>query len=186
VVGKPLEQQVNDELKPGEQLIWQGRPASKRGQQQKTEYLVMGLLIWGGFLTLGGAIALAQGDPGFIFCLVVAFVLAVVIAIRNRHSSPYRLARTVHALTNRRVFIVRDYPPRQRVETVPLQFIGDAAIVDRTADGRGTVRLGSRDPGSGRKQPEPLRLYMIEKPERTHDLILQARQTWIDKLHAAV
>jgi hypothetical protein len=140
-MGVFLAQQIRDELKPGEHLLWSGYCLSRRGKQKKASGPMFGLifgaaagLIVGGFLS--GAIGLSV--PALI---PLTAPLGALLGYRLLPPcSAYRKSRTIYALTDRRVFVLRDLYRNREVKSLPLQFIEDISV-----DERDLIRTGLDD-----------------------------------------
>jgi hypothetical protein len=137
--------QISTYIPVGEKLLWVGRPATGLRFRRSDFFLIpFGLFwcvlgavfVWGTFKA-GSAGALWFGLP-FGLCSVVIGFFCVV----GRHFyDAWVRARTIYALTDRRLVIVSKNPSR----TLDLPYLRDIADVSlsKGRHGEGTIRLGT-------------------------------------------
>jgi hypothetical protein len=185
-VTKRLEKQVIDELRWGERLIWHARSASQRRKQEGWLTPKPAATLALGMLFVLSILAVVFGGPAFLIYPVSFVLLGVAIVYSlQRWSGPYRKARTMYALTDRRVFVLQHMHFRKRLRSIPLQFIAQVEVVDYRPDTRrGTVVVRIAGPEKGEVVAIPLRFFMIQGAHRIRELILQTRQERLERLDA--
>ena len=128
-------------LRPGERLLWQGRPIPRRFILTPADvFLIPFSLLWGGFAIFWEAGAILSGAPFFFLIWGVPFVLFGLYFIFGRFLVAYRQAlSTWYAVTNRRILIVSGLF-RRGVTELDLRSI-PAIDVRSAGDGVGTINF---------------------------------------------
>ncbi len=128
-------------LRPGERLLWQGRPIPRRFILTPADvFLVPFSLLWGGFAIFWEAGVILSGAPFFFLIWGIPFVLFGLYFIFGRFLVAYRQAlSTWYAVTDRRILIVSGLF-RRGVTELDLRSI-PAIDVRSGGDGVGTINF---------------------------------------------
>jgi hypothetical protein len=128
-------------LRPGERLLWQGRPIPRRFVLTPADvFLIPFSLLWGGFALFWEAGVIGSGAPLFFLMWGVPFVLFGLYFILGRFFVAYRQAVSTHyAVTDRRILIVSGLF-RRGVTELDLRSI-PAIDVRSAGDGVGTINF---------------------------------------------
>jgi hypothetical protein len=165
------------ELKPGERLLWHGYCQSRVGQQRKASDpwfgLVLGAIVGAVIGVIIAAVTRGYGLPALLLSVPLGGYLGYT---RIPLSSSYRKSRTVYALTDRRVFVLRDLPGGRHVRSVPLQFVTRISVQPQSLiDGGssqeavgpvvGTVIFSTARPQQQLANVPDLRFFMTIHPQ---------------------
>ena len=134
------------QLAPGEQVLWQGRPRQGLMLHRADLWVVPFSLMWAGFALHWEWTVLHSDAPAFFILWGIPFVLVgLYITVGRFFFDARRRAGTRYALTTERVLLAsgKDY---RRVQSLPLRALPDIAV-DESADGSGTITLGSAASG---------------------------------------
>jgi hypothetical protein len=159
---------IRGELKPGERLLWCGRPR--------------------------GGIRVGVGEvlPGFLFLVFTVFAIAggayimvpfgigllTYLAYKTIVHDPRRRSATAYGLTDRRVIVIESWPVRQ-VTRLPLRVLTDITLKERE-DRSGTIACFVTDPDLQKrnKRGEAVAgslFRMIVDARHVYDLLRDAR-----------
>lgn len=184
------------ELKPGETLLWSGKPRGGIKFRTSDFFLIPFSLIWGGFAIFWEVMACAaffgtgnfnHGQPA-AFAIVfplwgIPFVLVGLYFIFGRFIVDAKSReRTWYAVTDQRVIIITTLFG-QKVRSLNLRQLSEIAL-DAKADNSGTITFGSPGPysymgdsswpGAGRYGTP--RFEMIDSVREVYDIIQTAQQ----------
>lgn len=134
---------LQDDLDPGEKLLWTGRPKQGIVFRPADWFLIPFSLIWCGFAIFWLVMAMSFT---FAFALFgVPFVIVGLIFVFGRFFiDAQQRARTWYGITDDRI-IIRSGWYRQSVQSLNIRTLSDVAYTER-ADGSGTINLGPRNP----------------------------------------
>ena len=175
-----LEAEVGQELRPGEQLLWTGRPG--RGLRPTAVDVVrLPLNLMWMLFAVAWLVVVIREEAGAPFALVgVAFVLIGLYMVLGRFMlDKYRRSKIYYALTNKRVVIIICTPGRN-VESIDLGSLGHTAYSTDEA-GRGTIIFGadaiihSGYAGPGWPSPPEPRFEYIDNVQDVYEEISKAR-----------
>jgi hypothetical protein len=146
---------VISELAPGEQVLWSGKPDSRRWFYREDLVLVPLSLLWGGFAIFWEAIVLtgAAAHKGAAVLLVFAlwgvpFVLGGLYLIFGRvFARRWLRRRSLYVLTDRRVLSFS--PSLRGGPRVKMVWLSSHPPLEKQVgrDGRGTLCVGETAPG---------------------------------------
>jgi hypothetical protein len=180
---------MND-LKPGERLIWHGCCLSQMGKQEKPSGPVAGLFGGGVLGFFAGIVLFSISGLSFLLLILLTVPVGALLGYRFLPSSStaYRKSRTIYALTDRRVFVLRDLDRHRQVKSLPLQFIEGIALnggdpISKTglngmlASGdRGTITFSVELPRNRKPNDSYLRFFMTGDAQRVAGLVAEARE----------
>lgn len=131
-------------LRPGERLLWSGRPDPPRHVTGKDAALIPFSILWCGFAIFWEASVLRTGAPLAMALFGIPFVLIGLYFVVGRFVVKARSKkRTRYAVTDRRALIVRD---GGSVRDTPVA--GQPLSVNRSANGRhASVTIGRTSTG---------------------------------------
>jgi hypothetical protein len=138
---------IEDELDPGEQLLWHGQP--KQGLLLRSSDILMipFSLLWGGFAIFWESAAITNGAPFFFVLWGIPFMLVGLYVIVGRFFvEAAQRSRTYYAVTDERIIILSGIMNRN-VKTLNLRSLSDINLTLRS-DGRGTITFGPAHPMS--------------------------------------
>jgi hypothetical protein len=128
-------------LRPGERVLWEGRPDVWSYSMRGAWYLIPFSLLWGGFAIFWEATAITSGAPIFFLLWGIPFVVMGLYLIIGRLVVARReAANTVYAITDRRVLIETGAFRRTFVQ-LDLRDLPASQLEER-AGGLGTITLG--------------------------------------------
>lgn len=178
-----LQARVQPYLQLGETILWTGRPDPSHLLSRGDAFLIPFSLMWGGFAIVWEAGVIGAGAPGFFMLWGIPFVVVGQHFIWGRFVyKRWDRLRTVYALTNQRVLILRG----QSLRSV---FLNQLPTINQSvrADGSGSLEFG--DPsgygygfwgntgmdffGAGRTVPA---FFDIPDATRVYGLINQGRR----------
>ena len=140
-------QVFQDELNPGERLLWSGQP--QRGVFFRTSdiFMIPFSLFWGGFAIFWMVMALTEGAPIFFTLFGLPFVLVGLYLIIFRFFfDSWSRSKTFYAVTDQRVILLSGVFNRG-VTSISLRNLGEIHLEVRN-DGRGTITFGQDSPFS--------------------------------------
>lgn len=150
---------LQDELKPGEQLLWWGRPDPRRRAKtagtQSISYIIYGVMVIVMAVLVASSIQLAQEETSYlsgpststIALLIAAIILLGAYAYRifllysQRAKYSITLKNTIYGITNQRVIVMTANPRGFAVNSYTHNDIGQINRVE-TGDGWGDVSYG--------------------------------------------
>jgi len=127
-------------LKPGESLLWSGKPASRTSFGFGNLITTVAVYVWtGGMITWVATAVAAHAGLGFVWPGLVLAALGIFVIANNAFFSYYNPKRTALGVTGQRVLIASG----QEAAEIPL--CGQPVSVRRTRDGRpGAVIVGDK------------------------------------------
>jgi hypothetical protein len=132
-------------LRPGERIIWEGRPVARRFILRGSLLVIPFTLLWLAFAVFWEVSALANRTPSFFPLWGAAFVAFGLYIAFGRFYVAWREARrTAYLLTNQRIVIVSG-AFAQRLRELSLRTL-PAPALDRGVDGIGTITFGPLSP----------------------------------------
>lgn len=183
-MGPSLASVIKSELKPGERLLWSGRPLRGIRLTSDEEFRLQFNVVWLVGAIVVEAIVVITDTPlffklGGLACVLVGlhFVLGqFIITARKR-------ARTVYGVTNARIIIAIAGRSSWEVESLPLRKLDDIVLEERR-DGSGCVIFGrvkrrwSYIPGNWPSDvtTSAPALEMIERAKAVYRLIRRLRR----------
>ncbi len=129
-------------LRPGERVLWQGRPEVMAYSLRGAWYLVPFSLLWGGFAIVWEISAVRSGASLFFSLWGLPFVAIGLYLIFGRILVARREARrTLYGVTDQRVIILAGAFSRRTTEMA----LGDLppAQLDERSSGIGTITFGA-------------------------------------------
>jgi len=153
---------IQNELKPGEKLLWSGQPQSGIRFRTSDIFLIPFSLLWGGFAIFWevGVLYMLFATSGtnnappmpirIIFPLFgIPFVLVSLYLIFGRFIVDARLREnTYYAVTDQRILIVSKFFGH-KVQSLNLRHLPELSLTQK-ADGSGTITFGLSGPFSAR------------------------------------
>lgn len=128
-------------LEPGETLVWADRPDPRllaRARLPQVIRGVLGLLVIAGFLWLSFLPQWPEGAFGLFFALfLLAAVLYCLWLVAGPFLAPAQAARSLYAITDRRVIVFEAWPFRRLRSFAPADL--DPPMVSPVAPDLGTV-----------------------------------------------
>jgi hypothetical protein len=132
---------LHAQLRPGERVLWEGRPDVRAYSLRGAWYLIPFSLLWGGFAIFWEATALTSRAGLFFTLWGIPFVLFGLYLIFGRLLVARREAmRTVYAVTDRRI-LIESGAFRPRFAEIDLRDMPGSQLEVRS-DGIGTITLG--------------------------------------------
>lgn len=130
-------------LRPGERILWQGRPDMRAYSLRGAWYMIPFSLMWGGFAIFWEVGVVSSGAPLFFDLWGVPFVAVGLYMIFGRILVARReAARTQYVVTDKRVIIVSGAFGRRLLE-LALQDLPPTQLEVRGASGLGTITFGA-------------------------------------------
>ncbi len=132
------------ELFPGERIEWLGQPDPRRWFATADVFLVPFSLLWGGFAIFWEVSVITdseEGGPFFVLWGIPFVLMGLYFMVGRFFYKAWRKRRTIYAVSDRRVFVVRTAPR----PSVSADFIDRVPTINHTirTDGSGTVRFGN-------------------------------------------
>jgi hypothetical protein len=132
---------VQQELSPGESLLWSGRPRQGLMLRASDALLIPFSCLWAGFAVFWETGVVTSGAPFFFMLWGIPFLLVgAYITVGRFFVDAYIRSRTSYAVTNERALIVAGLFSRT-VKSLPLQSMGEVTL-QRHANDRGTITFG--------------------------------------------
>ena len=131
---------LTDRLLRGERIAWSGRPVQGLLLTARDAFLIPFSVLWLGFAVFWTVVASRAGAFALFGLIFVAVGLFVMVG--RFVADAWLRQRTVYAVTDRRVLILRT-PPFSDFTALALDRLVDVGLSER-ADGNGTVRFGPR------------------------------------------
>jgi len=177
----PFASSIEQELEPGERLLWKGRPRGGLRLRGSDLYLIPFTLVWGGFAIFWEAMALfgisKTSAPGVLFPIFgIPFVLFGLYFIFGRFFVDAKLRESAeYAVTNRRAIIASGIFSRN-VRSINLQTTPEITLIERP-DRSGTITFGSPSAAYGRWGQRDL-LFPGTSSQPAFDMIDDARTVY--------
>lgn len=178
---REVDSTVSEALNPGERVIWTGHCLSRLGKQQKASpgpsasagsclfLLVAQFVVF--------VVVLGQTETGLGLLAIFPIAIAMSWVQRKVLQSPddamYCRKQTIYALTDQRVFVLRNCNRTAPMQSLPLRFIDSMRVERRQADGRGTVQFLTWDVMT-HQWTFPLRFSMVQRPGAVVNLVQAA------------
>lgn len=176
-------QKIQDQLSPGESLLWSGRPPRGMRLTWWDLILVPFSLLWGGGVLFIAFHVFSAGAPLFSQLIVGAFaVMGVYIVFGRFIVDALRRGHTYYGVSNDRVLIVSEFPT-SRVKSLGLSTLSDVTLSTKR-DQSGSISFGPQDawagmfagsgwPGTG---SQGSRFERIENAKSVYDIIQKAKR----------
>lgn len=178
-------EEVNRELKPGEQILWAGRPRSGLSFEIGDVILIPGLLAWFAALMYALCVNFARRGNLLILMWASPLVLFGIYGLIGRFMfDAFRRSRIFYGLSDRRIIIIKTLFGR-RVSHFHLSLLPAIQLFERS-NRSGTIALGQCSilylpnlippswPGATSHMP-PL-IELIEDARHVYDLVLDAQR----------
>jgi hypothetical protein len=128
-------------LRPGERVLWQGRPIPRRFVLRGSPLVIPFTILWFSFAIFWEASVLTSRAPGFFALWGLPFVAVGAYISVGRFFVAWREAnRTVYVLTDQRI-LVAGGAFGMRIQEVALRTLPSPTL-DQGADGVGTITFG--------------------------------------------
>jgi hypothetical protein len=137
---------IEHELRPGETLLWKGKPAAGLRLQPFDALLIPFSMVWGGgvFFVLFAAFnggAFRAGPPMFYLIFALFIPLAIYITVGRFFVDAKIRADTVYGLTADRALIVSGLFSKT-VQSLNLRAIPDITVKEKS-NGSGSITFGA-------------------------------------------
>jgi hypothetical protein len=164
---------VQQQLGPGESLLWAGVPRQGLALKPSDAVMIPFSLMWGGFAIFWETTVWVMDAPWFFRLWGVPFVVVGLYLIAGRFVyDAWVRGRTVYAVTNQRVVIVRDGRSRSAT-SLDLATLPEMTLSEKR-DGSGTIVFGPE--WTGRGQAASPRFELIAQARSVHETIRAAQQ----------
>ena len=179
---KPPRHDIQQYLEAGEKLLWTGRP--RRGLMLRAADLILipFSLVWCGIIISQQLAAFRRAEPIILDLQTIPFVLIGIYLLFGRFIIDAMIrARTVYAITDRRVVIVTGLFGR-KVRSIYLRGLTEMEITEGWR-GRGTIAFGPSSiqatmmrgwPGAGKALPPAFEA--IEDARQVLEIIRKAQE----------
>lgn len=151
-----LVERLRLELGPGEHMLWSGRPRQGLFLRRDDWFWIPSSLVWNGVMVYVGSHA-----PNVIFATPTILVGLYLLIGRFFADAALR-RRTLYALTNERVWLIRDEWFRVTVKSLHLRSVD--LELDERPDGSGTLMLAVHGVGWVVENALPIRGRYIPRP----------------------
>jgi hypothetical protein len=136
------EDELRQELDPGERLLWAGQPRQGLRLQTSDFVMIPASLMWGGFAIAWEVMAFAIGAPIFFKLWGIPFVLVgLYIMVGRFFFDARRRARTFYGLTDRSLLLITG-GRRRMVRRFDLTQLGPISLQEH-GDGSGVLSFGA-------------------------------------------
>lgn len=180
------DEDIRDMLRPGEKLLWSGRPRTGIRFRAMDAFLVPFSIVWGGSVLVFEAIAIASGI-WFMALFGIPFVLMGVYFLFGRFLVDARQrSNTVYGLSTERAIIVSGLL-RRTVKSLNLRTLSDVSLNER-GDGSGAITFGAANPlaawfgagwAAGMSSYASPSFEMIENAAEVYRMVCDAQKaTW--------
>ena len=178
---------IEQQLSPGERLLWSGQPRGGFQLCMADAFLIPFSLLWCGFAVFWEVTAFNMGAPLFFMLFGAPIVVIGLHLVFGRFFVDIWMRhRTFYGVTNERIIIVAGLFSRQ-TQSLQLQTLSNTLLTER-ADGSGTIvfnpmpqlplilqRPPAGFPGAGRYAPPGF--DRIENVKEVYDLIRKTQKT---------
>jgi hypothetical protein len=175
-----LERRLENELEPGERLLWSGRPRRGLPFERYDGCLVPFSFLWYGIVTAAAIKTVRGGDWGFdvllappLYIMILLLSIAIWLLPGRFVVDVWRRIRTSYGLTDRRALIV-DGLVRRRVRSLPLATLSWVELTHH-GDGSGTVAFSPERHYVSDGRAGPPAFVMVKGVQRAYDLLVAAR-----------
>lgn len=175
---------IERELRPGEKLLWSGKPRDGLRLRSSDAALIPASLAWGGFAIFWEVSVFATRAPFFFKLWGIPLVLTGLYRIFGRFLVDAKAReQTFYGVTNERVIIVTRLFGL-KVQSFPLQTLPQLTLEEK-ADGSGTLLLAAPIPNKmllsgnwpNRQNQMPPAFEMIEYVRHVQGIIQDAQQS---------
>ncbi|HVK08909.1 MAG TPA: PH domain-containing protein [Gemmataceae bacterium] len=176
--------ELADDLRPGERLVWAGRARGGVILRPADLFLVPFSLAWCTIVGFIATMTVRDGAPWFVAVFAGLFLLVGLYLLAGRHwFDTARRARTLYAVTSDRV-VIRSRLFGRKLKSLPLSKVTDVTLREGRG-GAGTITFGAVSKealwlaGSGIPGAEDYAVPMLELGPGARDvynLILDAHQ----------
>ena len=152
--GEDPDFQIRQRLRPGENLLWSGRPDPAVRFSPADRFLVPFSIMWGGFALFWEASVIASGGAPFFVLWGIPFVIMGLYFIFGRFWFKRRQKlRTAYGITNERAIVAVG---NSQVMETPIK--NQPLSLTRSSDGRhGSVECGGEGPHPHASTTSPVR-----------------------------
>ncbi|MCC7449374.1 MAG: PH domain-containing protein [Anaerolineae bacterium] len=172
---------IQQELSPGERLLWSGQPRKGVVFRSMDIFLVPFSLLWGGFACFWETMALTNGIS-FLTLWGIPFVLVGLYMIGGRFIFDARQREgTYYGVTNERIIIASGLFNR-KIKSLNLRTLTDLTL-NQKADGSGSITFGPVPPMAwwyeGMYWPGqqiPPSFQMIPDAKQVYNLIVETQR----------
>ena len=131
-----------DDLRPGERLLWAGRARSGIILRPPDLFLIPFSLVWIGVTGFIAYFTIRDGAPWFVAVFAGLFVLVGLFLLAGRQwVDMARRARTIYGVTSDRV-IIRARLFGRRLKSLPLSKVNEVTLRERRG-GTGMITFGT-------------------------------------------
>ena len=172
-----LDEIIRSELRPGERLLWSGRPVQGVLLRPTDSWVIPFSLIWGGFAFFWEWSVISTGAPLTMALFGIPFVLMGIYLILGRFTfDAWSRGRMIYAVTPERAILVSGLG--RTVQSIPLKPPIPVGLREGK-NGVGTITLGGDAPPIGfGKWPAGIFPWSVRPSMPTIDLVEDAREVY--------
>jgi hypothetical protein len=137
----PADSPLNQQLDPGERLLWSGKPLGGIRFRPQDAFLIPFSLLWCGLAIFWEVSVTRSRAPIFFMMWGIPFVLVGLYIVFGRFLfDAWNRSRTYYGVTNERIIIISGILARQ-TKSLQLRTLADVSLSQR-GDGSGTITFG--------------------------------------------
>jgi hypothetical protein len=175
---------LNSKLVRGERVLWRGAPAQGLLFTSRDALMIPFSLVWLGFTVFWLVMVTMKGAGVFFYLWGTMFVgIGLFFTMGRFIVDAWLRSRTLYAVTDQRVLILRSATPFARFTSIELDrlpelnLIGDGNTKGHIRFGPSASLFGNRSMSSWMPSLDPTpQLLGIDKPQMVFDLIRDAGQ----------
>ncbi|MDZ4823833.1 MAG: PH domain-containing protein [Flavobacteriales bacterium] len=177
-----IENEIGPILRPGEKLIWTGRPQTGILFKRTDFFIIPFSLLWCGFTVFWEFTSIKMGAPIFFSLFGIPFILIGLYLLIGRFFLDARKrAKTVYGITKDRINM-KSGIFREEIESLNFKSVSEISYTQKP-DKSGTITFGPNDSGNskmpGRDLPggkQYASLELIEDVKIVYDKIVDLQR----------